>query len=128
MTIETFSKIVATPETTILRVARIVEIRPRPVVGTITKTTTEVTITKPTTTGSITTITEITIQIIKTRKTIIDDRTIRVKSIDRTRAATTTIEQSRLTTTVQGVMSIPTKRHVGYYFIISFTFLRENQF
>ena len=125
MTIETFSKIVATPETTILRVARIVEIRPRPVVGTITKTTTEVTITKP---SSITTITEITIQIIKTRKTIIDDRTIRVKSIDRTRAATTTIEQSRLTTTVQGVMSIPTKRHVGYYFIISFTFLRENQF
>ena len=114
MTIETFSKIVATPETTILRVARIVEIRPRPVVGTITKTTTGVTITKPITTGSITTITEITIQIIKTRKTIIDDRTIRVKSIDRTRAATTTTERSRSTTTVQGAMSIPTKRHVGY--------------
>ena len=111
MTIETFSKIVATPETTILRVARIVEIRPRPVVGTITKTTTEVTTTKP---SSITTITEITIQIIKTRKTIIDDRTIRIKSIDRTRAATTTTGRSRSTTTVQGAMSIPTKRHVGY--------------
>ena len=81
------SKIVATLETMILTGAPIVAIRPRPVVGTTMKTT-EITIT--TAMDSITTITEITIQIIKTRKTIIDDRMIKIKSTDKIKTTTTT--------------------------------------